>query len=106
MVITGTKNHCIFAGKQVMAKANRMVQPRDRVQHFKLATDLMQPVQTKCVHRTRTGAPHHWCLLASRSRGFAKSNFDVAMVEEGGNMVTYVVLKAEAIDKYGLKPRD
>ena len=27
-------------------------------------------------------------------------------VEEGGNMVTYVVLKAEAIDKYGLKPRD
>ena len=27
-------------------------------------------------------------------------------VEEGGKSVTYVVLKAEAIDKYGLKPRE
>ena len=27
-------------------------------------------------------------------------------VEEGGKSVTYVVLKAETIDKYGLKPRE
>ena len=87
MVITGTKNHCIFAGKQVMAKANRMVQPRDWVQHFQLSTDLMQSTQAKCIHRTRTSAPHHWCLFASRSLGFVESNFDVAMVKEGGNIV-------------------